>query len=147
MTTAAHMQPADVRSGDNSCIENGTQFVCQTNVAGSIPAKHMLHCCFYILGQHTAGNRWHWCNGQASQSSKLKVWVRIPYAAPICTINSVGRVAALQAEWRRFKSCIVYHAVVVQLAEHRLAKSKVTGSRPVYCSTCSSIPIPVEKAE
>ena len=88
-------------------------------------------------GSAMSRNEWHWCNGQAYQSSKLKVWVRIPYAAPdMCTINSDGRVAALQAESRRFDPCIVYHAVVVQMEEHRLAKSKVTGSRPVCCSSC-----------
>ncbi len=26
-------------------------------------------------------NEWHWCKGQAYQSSKLMVWVQVPYTA------------------------------------------------------------------
>ena len=82
MTTAAHRHKG-------STAENGGPLV--TSAPGSAMSR----------------NEWHWCNGQAYQSSKLGVRVQVPYAAPICSsIPVLVEESERESVQCRFDSCL-----------------------------------------
>ena len=56
-------------------------------------------------------NEWYWCNGQAYQSSKLKVRVRVPNAAP--------------------------YGFLAPMAEQRPVKAMAAGSSPAEAANSS----------
>ena len=46
-------------------------------------------------------------------------------------VAQFGRASGLGPEGRRFKSCLPYHCLIVQLVEHAAVNRDVTGSSPV----------------
>ena len=70
------------------------------------------HC---APGSAMSRNEWHWCNGQAYQSSKLGVRVQVPYAAPICSsIPVLVEESERESVQCRFDSCLEHHSNLLQ---------------------------------